>query len=526
MSEGFTLVTSHLPVLSILVISLLYHLFARHRCQSGRLPPGPAGLPLIGSLFDVLRDKSKPKPQYLRYLEMGQKYNSDIVHMKVSGDRIIILNSAKVTSELLEKRSAIYSSRPPMPMLVDLSGYAPNMCRKLTLIPAFRAHRRTFSRYFMSRKVHEYHPIQRKETLHLLKNLVNDPDIDIREHVRTYTGAISVRITHGINLEQYRMHYSELADRAIQSFIFAGNHGDFMVDYFPLLKYIPSWLPGATFKQKAKVWAKDVSDLNELPWKDVKSSVASGAAIPCIATDGLEKFSSQLDEMEEVLKNVCGVAYIAGTDTTSSLLLSIIVALVCYPEIQKKAQSELDTVVGQGRLPDFSDRKRLPYIECVLKETQRMWPSAPLGLDHYSISDDIYEGYFIPKGTTIVGNTWAILHDKTIYDDPMTFKPERFLEQFGKQCPPDPLYSFGFGRRICPGRYLALDNSWMMMACILAVFTIEKALDINGNEIEVTTQRTDGALSYPVPFRCRFTPRSPQALDLLETGFAGQEVAE
>ncbi|THU76873.1 cytochrome P450 [Dendrothele bispora CBS 962.96] len=293
-----------------------------------------------------------------------------------------------------------------------------------------------------------------------------------------------------------------------------------MVDYFPLLKYIPSWFPGATFKQKAKVWAQEVLDLNELPWKDVKSFIASGTAIPCIATDGLEKFSSQLDEMEEILKNVCGISYAAGGDTTSALLLNMVVALVCYPEIQKKAQAELDVVVGPERLPDFNDRKRLPYVECILKETQRMWPSLPLGVDHYSVSDDFYEEYFIPKGTTIVGNVWAILHDKTIYNDPMIFKPERFLEQSGKRCPPDPtLYSFGFGRRICPGRYLALDNSWMMIACILAAFTIEKALDINGNEIEVTTQHSNDALSFPMPFRCRFTPRSPQALNLLETGF-------
>ncbi|THU99931.1 cytochrome P450 [Dendrothele bispora CBS 962.96] len=417
--------TLRLPALSIFVISLLYYLFARRRHRLGRLPPGPAGLPLIGSLFDVLRDKSNTKPQHLKYLEMGRKYNSDIIHMKVLGDRTIILNSAKVTNELLEKRSAIYSSRPPMPMLVDLSGWYWDF----GFIPyseSWRTHRRTFSRYFMSSKVHEYHPIQRKETLHLLQNLLNDPD-NVREHVRTYSGAISVRITHGINLEQDRMRYSELADRAIQSFIKAGNHGDFMVDYFPLLKYIPSWFPGATFKQKAEVWAKDVSDLNELPWKDVKSSIASGVAIPCIATDGLEKFSSQLDEMEEVLKNVCGVAYIAGGDTTSALLLSIVVALVCYPEIQKKAQAELDGVVGQGRLPDFGDRKGLPYIECILKETHRMWPSLPLGVDHYSISDDVYEGYFIPKGTTIVGNTWSVallppLHDQLDSRDAQLYK--------------------------------------------------------------------------------------------------------
>ncbi|KAK7460394.1 hypothetical protein VKT23_009117 [Stygiomarasmius scandens] len=109
----------------------------------------------------------------------------------------------------------------------------------------------------------------------------------------------------------------------------------------------------------------------------------------------------------------------------------------------------------------------------------------------------------------------------------MEFKPERFLKQKGKSSQPDlTSYAFGFGRRICPGRFFALDAVWLMVACILATFDIAKAFDEDGEEIEVVVEHTQGALNHPLPFRCRFVPRSPEALSLLQSGFLGYEVAE
>ncbi|KAK7460413.1 hypothetical protein VKT23_009133 [Stygiomarasmius scandens] len=324
--------------------------------------------------------------------------------------------------------------------------------------------------------------------------MLNDPE-NLQKNARDYAGASILRITYGMTSEKKKAYYVKLADLAMQSFIEGSNHGSYMVDYFPSLKYIPSWVPGAGFKRQAAIWAQYVSDLNRHPWQYLKSSIANGTAIPSMATKGLDYVSSDIEKMEPVIQHICAVAYTAGTDTTVSLLLSLILVLVCHPELQKRAQAELDSVVGSDRLPDFKDRENLPYLDAIIKETQRMYPVAPLGLSHYSLEDDIYEGHFIPKGTTVVGNVWAVLHDERIYPNPMEFKPERFLKQEGKPTAPDSaIYAFGFGRRVCPGRFYVLDAVWLVLACVLATLDVTKVFDIDGKEIEIVVQHTPGTI--------------------------------
>ncbi|KAK7460412.1 hypothetical protein VKT23_009132 [Stygiomarasmius scandens] len=383
-----------------------------------------------------------------------------------------------------------------------------------------------FNEYFRQRAVTSYYPIHRKETLVLLNKMLNEPE-NLHKNARNCAGASILRITYGVTSEEENAYYVKLADLAMQSFIEGTHHGSYMVDYFPFLKYIPSWVPGAGFKRKAAIWAQYVSDLNHRPWQYLKSSISNGTAIPSMATKGLDYVSSGTEEMEPIIQHICAVAYLTGADTTVSLLLSSILALVCRPELQKRAQAELDSVVGADRLPDFHDRESLPYLDAIVKETQRMYPVAPLAIDHHSLSDDIYEGYFIPKGTTVVGNVWAVLHDERVYPDPMEFKPERFLKQEGKPAAPDSaIYAFGFGRRVCPGRFYALDTVWLVLACVLAIFDITKALDADGKEIEVVIEHTSGAVSHPLPFKCKFVPRSPKALNLLQNGFLECDVAK
>ncbi|KAI0274196.1 cytochrome P450 [Russula aff. rugulosa BPL654] len=150
-----------------------------------------------------------------------------------------------------------------------------------------------------------------------------------------------------------------------------------------------------------------------------------------------------------------GSMYIAGLDTTVSSMSSLFLALVLFPHVQRRAQAELDVVVGRDRLPTFDDRPRLPYIEALCKELMRWNMVTPIGLPHSSTTDDIYKGFFIPKGSIVVANAWAILHDPETYPDPEEFKPERFLNEDGS-VREDPALSlvFGVGKRICPGRHL------------------------------------------------------------------------
>ncbi|EIW84794.1 cytochrome P450 [Coniophora puteana RWD-64-598 SS2] len=151
--------------------------------------------------------------------------------------------------------------------------------------------------------------------------------------------------------------------------------------------------------------------------------------------------------------------------------------MVLYPEVQKRAQEEIDKVVGTDRLPDFQDRASLPYLEAVYRETMRLKPVGPIGVPHAATNEDVYKGYYIPKGK-------AMSQNPVKYPDPSAFKPERFLDSEGKLNDDTVTYAFGFGRRICPGRHFASGSSWIAMANILASFSIGKAKDAAGNPID------------------------------------------
>ncbi|KAJ3907353.1 cytochrome P450-like protein, partial [Lentinula edodes] len=127
--------------------------------------------------------------------------------------------------------------------------------------------------------------------------------------------------------------------------------------------------------------------------------------------------------------------------------------------------------------------------------------------------DDIYKGYFLPKGSLIMANVWSILHDEEDYPEPDLFNPSRFLDADGKIDPEvkDPtIPAFGFGRRVCPGKHMALASLWIVVASILACYSIEPELDENGNLIKPKARWYSGPtlFNHPLPFKCRFVPRS------------------
>ena len=119
-----------------------------------------------------------------------------------------------------------------------------------------------------------------------------------------------------------------------------------------------------------------------------------------------------------------------------------------YPEVQRKAWTEIESVVGNNRLPTFSDRQNLPYVEHVVQETFRWKPVVPLVVPHKTSEDDTYKGFFIPKGSLVIANDYAMTHDESIYHKPDIFNPDRYLskEKQGAE-EPFPIGNFGFGRR-------------------------------------------------------------------------------
>lgn len=184
-----------------------------------------------------------------------------------------------------------------------------------------------------------------------------------------------------------------------------------------------------------------------------------------------------------------------------------------HPEILKQAQKELDTVLGDARLPTFNDRPNLPYTEAVVKEVLRFHPVVPMSFAHVSTQADRYDCYSIPKGSILLPNIWAMLHGDAVYLEPAIFKPERFL---GKGPELDPTtVCFGFGRRVCPGRHVADLTLWLENACSLAVFDIKKQVDKDGVEITPELNFTPGVISYPADFKCNVVPRSEKHAEVI-----------
>ncbi|KAJ8120615.1 hypothetical protein ONZ43_g2722 [Nemania bipapillata] len=170
--------------------------------------------------------------------------------------------------------------------------------------------------------------------------------------------------------------------------------------------------------------------------------------------------------------------------------------MTLFPEVQRKAQEEIDRVIGSSRLPTFSDRESLPYIDAVLQEAWRWHTVVPLSVPHTADRDDIVGGYYIPKGAAVFPNIWWFTHDPAVYPNPSEFDPSRYL---GPNPAPDPInHIFGYGRRICP-----------------AVFNIGKGLDERGHEIEPTTKPGPGILSRLEAFKATIKPRSPQHAHLI-----------
>jgi cytochrome P450 len=156
--------------------------------------------------------------------------------------------------------------------------------------------------------------------------------------------------------------------------------------------------------------------------------------------------------------------------------------MAIHPETQKKAQKEIDQLLEGEHLPTLADQDDLPYVSALIKEIYRWHTPAPISAPKALTEDDIYKGYHIPKGATVIENIWAILHDPSVYPEPHVFNPERFLKD-GKldrsvRDPEDRV--FGSSRRICPGRHFANRTLFLRIATVLATFNIEPGVNERG----------------------------------------------
>ncbi|TDL20089.1 cytochrome P450 [Rickenella mellea] len=491
--------------LCILGLCILKFAFAPSKRKN--LPPGPKPFPLVGNLLDLPKEYD-----WLHWAKHKALYGP-ISSVSVFGQTMILINDAQIAYDLLEKKSSIYSDRPSLVFAGEMCGWADGLAL-LHYGPRFRAHRKNISHIIGTKNaVAQFYPLVEVETRRFLSRVLAQPDM-LHSYIRKLAGAIILKISHGYTIDPTGNDpLVDLADDALLQFSLAATPGAWLVDLVPILRYIPDWMPGAGFKRTAKKWYQTVKDLTDKPHAFVRRQMASGNAIPSYSSALLEMNPDA--EGEFIIKWSAQALYAGGADTTVSALYGFYLAMVLNPEVQKRGQAELDAVVGPDRLPSYEDRSSLPYIEAIVKEVLRWNPVGPMGLPHVSTDDDVYKGYEIPKGSILMANIWQFTHDPVTYHQPFEFKPERFLSAQPERDPHT--LSFGFGRRICPGKELADSSVFLGIAMSLAAFNITKARDERGVEIIPECEFTTGIISHPKPFRCTITPRSDKVAALVRS---------
>ncbi|KAG8927353.1 hypothetical protein FRC00_002138 [Tulasnella sp. 408] len=268
----------------------------------------------------------------------------------------------------------------------------------------------------------------------------------------------------------------------------------YWVDLFPWMKHIPIWMPFAQWKRDALKWSKKYNQTRDYLFQSVKKKflTTNGEGMqPSFVLGMLKELYSQLGEKgeeeliegEQTITNVSFSFFRAGGETTESVVRSFLLAMTLFPEEQARARAEIDALIGQDRFPSLEDRgfDKMPFLEATILESVRWNPPASTGVPHLPMVDDEFRGYFIPKGTTVIQNSWQISRDTHYYTDPSTFRPERFLNKDETKSRfihnPDVLspwdWAFGFGRRVCPGRDLAMQGVWISAAFVLWAFEIK-----------------------------------------------------
>lgn len=235
---------------------------------------------------------------------------------------------------------------------------------------------------------------------------------------------------------------------------------------------------------------------------------------------------------DKLLAYTAGSLLEAGSDTTAATIHTFVLLMLHHPDALARAREELDRVVGVERMPGWDDEERLPWVIACIKETLRRRPPTIMGMPHRVDEDDVYEGYRIPKGSTVIGNIWAIHMDPVRYPNPAAFDPARFYDKdkmpkwaSGPDSSHRDHYAFGWGRRFCQGSLMAEASLFIVLSRLIWGIDFYAPLDPHTDkrmlpdfDDEVQTW-SGGFVSSPFIFPVGFRPRSEKHAEIMRTAF-------
>ncbi|KAH6879558.1 cytochrome p450 monooxygenase [Thelonectria olida] len=476
-------------------------------------PPGPPTVPLLGNLH--LMPTKRPHLQFQKWAKQYGPIYSLILGTKT----MVVLSSDETVKDLLDKKSGVYSDRPDMYIGQRIAS------GNLRLVVMrygnnWRMIHRMIHKALNIKAAVTYVPYQDLENKVLLAGILDTPK-NFLLHIRRFTYSLSTQMIFGYrctsnqdpNLLQLFHCFEKWGE-------LSGSSSAQVADLYPVLQKLPNFLaPNVNY---AKRLHKIEKKLYVGHWMRAKNAILDGTGLPCFCND---IYNAQLTEKfsDDAAGYISGSLLEAGSDTTASTLYGFILAILIWPEIQKRGQEEIDRVVGHDRLPTMEDYDQLPFIRCCIKESLRWMPTVVLGVPHALIKEDNYQGYRIPEGATVINNVWSIHMDETRSPNPRVFNPDRFKDDnttlyqsaVGDVTKRDN-FVFGAGRRLCQGIHIAERSLFLGISRFLWGFDFSPTRGQDGRPMTYDPEDLVGGITIqPADFQAIIEPRSEHKTSIM-----------
>ncbi|KAF9269296.1 cytochrome P450, partial [Marasmius fiardii PR-910] len=512
MTSLFEPKTPLLILLCGLVLTWIISKVRKIGARESYLPPEPPTNLLLGNL-----DVFPTAWPWLKFTEWAAEYG-EIYSLKIGPGTAIVITGVEAVKELMDKRSAVTVDRPKSYMANAITDGLNMALSRYS--DEWRAMRKTAHVMLSPSAVQNHLPIQRAEATQVLYDFLKAPE-GFFTHLQRYSNSVIMSVVFGKRCPRHDSRETKAfyeCNRLFSETLEPGAHPP--VDLLPFLNYIPErW---ALWKRRAREVRRLQRELYFSLVDECEKRIGEGEENGCYMEEVLAR-QKEFGLTREMIGYLGGVLLEGGSETTASFLQSLVLFITAFPDVQQKAQREMDAVVGLDRLPSLDDIADLPYIRALIKETHRFHPVAPLLIPHSSLATEEYHGYIIPKDTTIFVNMYGIFHSPDHFEDPESFNPDRFLSnEYGTKPGIDVAnfrsnLVFGCGRRICPGEDLANNSLMLNTMNLLWAFDFKPCKDSEGRDIPMDVYDYEkGIVGGPKSFNCLIRPRSDRVADIIE----------
>ncbi|XP_045114798.1 cytochrome P450 2C15-like [Portunus trituberculatus] len=463
---GAGLVGAWLPTFLVVLFTtvLVLNVFGR---RPKNFPPGMMILPVVGSLLSMPRG---PTMEMLRGLR--KKYG-DIASFGIFGNRVVVVSSTSLLKEVFALRAT--ADRPEIVFTTVRNRILTD--NRISDIGVVGTNGQIWQeqRRFMLHHLRDlgfgkssYEPVMVEEIAELLDDLERE---DGRPLQMKYLFNRSVINILWAMVMGRRYHYGHAKlNKLMATFIKPADFNDLYPMYhLPYILEIMKYFP---FKKQA---IKGIRDMHCFLKEELKEFMADeelkkGDNFTALYLKEIEKKENPNFNMDQLM-GVMFDLFVAGMETTSSSLTTIVHLMTKHPHVQRRVQEELDEVVGRDRLPSFSDMERLPYVQATIHEALRILNLIKLSLPHMTAEDCKLGGYDIPKGTWLMGNLDDAHRNPEYWKNAGTFDPQNFLDENGKFKKNNAFVPFGVGKRVCPGEPLARLELFLFFSHLFQRFT-------------------------------------------------------